>query len=525
MTPFFPFRKVALCVLGAWAVAACADDGLVEAGRRIYQEGILPDGSPLTATHSQGSEAKGTEAACVNCHRPGGYGSMEGRFLIPPIAGAVLFAPGPFAGSGKDALHRRSESVERFRTRSAYDENRLARTLRQGTDADGVPLNPLMPHFRLDEKAVSALAAYLRHLSQEPVAGVEPGVLHLGTVVTPDASPERREAVLSVLRAFADEQKKWGTAWRLHVWQLRGPPQKWEAQLKDFYRQQPVFALLSGAGGAEWGPVQRFCESQAVACILPSVDVVPEVGDDYYSVYFSPGISLEAKLLAYHLNAGPDASRHLIQVVGDGIGRRGASALKEALAGSGIATEELGPKEYAARASRLTETDAVVFWLQPEELSPLFAKNPPTGEVFLSSMLAPPEELPPPPRWKAKLRYLSVFDPQAALRSRVILLPWLGRQGLSADELRVRADAYGACNFFNMALSEVQKQTTRGIAGPTTRERVLDTLEGVLTTYRDNGAPFYWQLSLGPGQRVPVRGGEILRYRGDELVAEERVVP
>lgn len=514
-----------LCALGTWALAASADDSLVDAGRRLYRNGILPDGSTLTAVRHHDSAASGAVAACVNCHRPSGYGSMEGRILIPPIAGAVLFTPGPFAAGSKRTSSSNLAPVERFRTRSAYDISRLARTLREGVDADGQPLNPLMPHYRLDEKAVSALAAYLRHLSDEPVAGIEPGVLHLGTVVTPDVPPVRRDAVLSVLQAFADGQKKWGMAWRLHVWQLTGPPQEWEAQLKDYYRRQPVFALISGAGGAEWGPVHHFCERSAVACVLPSLDAAPEPGEDYYSVYFSPGISLEARVLAYHLNAEPSAPERLIQVVSDNAGRRAAAAAKEALAGSGIVTEVLSVPEYAARVGHLSPADAVVLWLRPAVLPLLTPESPPSGEVFLSSLLAPPEEVSLPSSWKAKLRYLSVFDPQAQLRSQVILRPWLGRQGLSATELRARGDAYGACNFFNMAFAEVLRQSTRGIAGPPTRERVLDMLESVLTVYRDNGAPFYWRMSLGPGQRIPVRGGELLRYVGDELVAEERVAP
>ncbi len=109
------------------------------------------------------------------------------------------------------------------------------------------------------------------------------------------------------------------------------------------------------------------------------------------------------------------------------------------------------------------------------------------------------------------------------------LRPWLDRQRLPGADLRFRADAYAACSFFNDALTAVQNQIAYGVRGPVTRERVLESLESVMTVYRDDAAPFYWRMSLGPNQRIPVRGATLLRYASpasNELVeAEERIVP
>jgi hypothetical protein len=45
------------------------------------------------ATPDDGAALRGSEAACVNCHRRSGVGSSEGNITISLIAGAYLFAP------------------------------------------------------------------------------------------------------------------------------------------------------------------------------------------------------------------------------------------------------------------------------------------------------------------------------------------------------------------------------------------------------------------------------------------------
>ncbi len=107
---------VAAALFLSIAVPAAADTGrLAELGRRIYVDGILPDGTQLTASRFEGASAvAGAEAACVNCHRPSGYGSIEGRILVPPVAGAVLFAPGVFASGGAKGQC----AFRRFRSRA-----------------------------------------------------------------------------------------------------------------------------------------------------------------------------------------------------------------------------------------------------------------------------------------------------------------------------------------------------------------------------------------------------------------------
>ncbi len=180
----------------------------------------------------------------------------------------------------------------------------------------------------------------------------------------------------------------------------------------------------------------------------------------------------------------------------------------------------------------LTAGDAIVWWLRPEQITSLAAAIrdfAPSGELFLSAVLAPPEALVMPGAWKKSVHYLSLFDPLALRRTQVTLEPWLARQGIAATELRRRGDAFAACNFFSAAVSAIQLQAASGVRGPLTRQRLLETLESNLTIYRDDNVPYYWQLSLGPSQRMLVKGGMLLRYAEFDsegwVPATARIVP
>ena len=61
--------------------AASAD--LIEIGRKIYEEGILPNGEPLAGTREGGTVVSGADAACINCHRRSGMGATEGLNFVP----------------------------------------------------------------------------------------------------------------------------------------------------------------------------------------------------------------------------------------------------------------------------------------------------------------------------------------------------------------------------------------------------------------------------------------------------------
>jgi cytochrome c553 len=550
-------RLLVLGTLASFAAATApaspgAGDSPVEVGRRIYEEGVLPGGAPLTGTRPDGFVLRGAEAACGTCHRRSGYGSTEGQVYVPPAAGPLLFAPAPL----HDPTHVRADGSpaapdvaplprDRAEARPAYSDQTLARALRKGLDPSGLALVKPMPHYDLDDQALAALLAYLRQLSATPAPGFEERVLHLATVVTPDAPAGAREAVVGVLRAWAATRPA-DVRWALHVWELTGSPDTWEAQLDQRYRDEPVFAVLSGAGGTQWLPVHRFCERAALPCVLPSLEAAPDPGDDYYSLYFAPGVTLEARLLALHLQAGGAArtAGRLVQVHGDATGALAATALREGLGPNGATRIErvFTAATPGAALEGLAEDDGLVLWLRPAELTALVAgapSGPGAGRVYLSAMLAPPQALALPASWKERVTYVSLFDPPTGLQrdlANLRLQGWLKQAGLApTSNLRVAADAYGACYFFTLAQAEVAALRNRWVQATMNREYLLEMLESIVSknagTVSDTNAyvAYYKRLSLGAGQRTAVKGGALMRYAagdpGQLLVVEDDLVP
>ena len=71
--------------------------------------------------------------------------------------------------------------------------------------------------------------------------------------------------------------------------------------MRERLAREPVFAVISGLAGAEWGPVHDFCEAQKLPCLFPNVDAPVSREGDFYSLYFSHGVLLEAGLIAGEL--------------------------------------------------------------------------------------------------------------------------------------------------------------------------------------------------------------------------------
>jgi len=316
-----PIRWLILFCLGLLAFVAHAESppsassSEVELGRRIYMEGISASGQPLQEKRTGTDHAGGAIAACETCHRRSGMGSLEGNIVITPINGRFLFATDenrPIALVDP----RAPKNVTRAHT--PYTDDSFAKALREGLNAEGNPMSPLMPKYDLSDAEVKAVMAYLRQLSSELSPGVGEDTLRFATIVTPGVDPKKSEAMLAMMRtAFlqrnASQENYSGRMrmpidliprtlrnWELSVWELKGEPDTWGAQLAEKYSKEPVFAVISGISNTTWAPVHEFCQREKVPCLLPSVVLTPQESA-YYPFYYSRGVALEADVLARHL--------------------------------------------------------------------------------------------------------------------------------------------------------------------------------------------------------------------------------
>jgi len=510
-------------LLGVGALAAPPPPP--SAGETLYRHGLLSSAQPVQATREAGATLNGADAACVNCHRRSGLGSIEGQIAIPPIAGPYLFI-----ARGKSLEQQGVPFVDTERiNHEAYTDESLARAIREGIGANGKPLNYLMPRYQIDDATMAALIDYLKEMTVKPAPGVSSAELHFATIITPDADPVKRRGMLDVMNQYfidknnAAARTKAPTLysshammfrverrWQLHVWELTGAPATWEAQLRQHLAAEPVFAVISGLGGSNWAPVQKFCEAESLPCLFPNVEAPGGQDSDFYSVYFSRGVLLEAELIARELADAPEPPRRIVQVFRAGdVGEAAARALQSVRAGSGPAIVNRVLKAHGSSGELIAalrdvgSADALVLWLRAADLSALEQLPPATARVWISGEMGGLERAPLPQKWRATTRMAYPVDLPGQRVVRVdYALSWFRLRKVAVVAQQVQADTYLACGLVSETLNHMVDAFVRDYL----IERVEMALDHrVLTGY-------YPRLTLAPGQRFASKGGYIVRF-------------
>mgnify|MGYP001823472660 CR=1 FL=1 len=488
-----------VAAVSACTVSAHAQSSDVAAGQRMYRDGILPSGEPMTALVAGDVPVVGTQFSCESCHGRSGMGAAEGAYVVPPVAAPFLFTESPQP------------------QRPAYDAKSLARLLRDGVTPSGRELaQELMPRYELADDSVAVLTAYLLQLSEGNSPGVDDSVIRFATVVTEGVDPLEREAVFEVLNTFASEinrqtrleSERWDRGytpesrlptvfreWVIDEWVLSGPGDTWGQQLESYYRDAPVFAMLGGLGTGSWGPVSEFCERHAVPCLFPGTDSPSAAKGDFYTLYFSRGIALEADLIAAHLAKHP--VKRVIQVYCDPDVALGVTTLRQSLARAGTSEATIAHDCREPLPPIATGDDtATVLWFRNEQLAGL-----PAGRKYLSStllgsgLMAPLLSLQGPVFMAHPFRLPGKADP--ALKR---FEAWAKTRDIELASARQQAQAFFAC----LALKHAVKHVGRFFV----RDYVLDVLDHSqnLVAY----LPFYGRPTMGPGQRFLSKGGYVL---------------
>jgi len=504
MSGRFRYSAAALLLLASFiftpAIASDAEDG-----RRIYRDGVLPSGEPLTAIVAGDVPVLGTQFSCQSCHAQSGMGAAEGTYIVPPIAGQFLFAESPQPA------------------RPAYDNDSLATLLREGITPGGRQIDDvLMPRYRLDDEEVAALGTFLEGLSSEWSPGVDDTHIRFATVITDDVSDAERDAVLAVLNTFAEEKnrntrlesERWDRGstpasrlptvhrdWVLEVWELTGAADTWGAQLEQRYRDNPVFALLSGLSHQSWGPVGRFCERNEIPCLFPGADVTDAEQDDFYTLYYSRGLELEADLIAKHLAEQPVSS--VVQVYCASGPEQAAARLRAKLEGSSVAVRDIAfdcekslPKDEIGKLLSAPNDTAAVLWLDATQIAAM-REDSPSARIYASATLLGGlfESLSGSAFVAHPYRLPGKSDPALA-RFKV----WAKTRGIELTSPRRQAEAFFACLAMKDAIAHIGRFFIRDFA--------LDTLDHAqsIVVYLS----YYPRPTLGPRQRFVNKGGYVL---------------
>ena len=400
------FRFAALVLLGTTLnfvspIKVFAQEALVtgtanelELGRKIYVDGVLPSGEPLTGTRYGNRTISGATAACVTCHRPSGMGQVEGDIIVPPITGNYLYA------TRKDkrfAVMDPRVSKLLNQVHDPYNETTLAEAINHGKNNSGREMTVAMPRYDLSATDLKLLTAYLNKLSAEWSPGVTAERIRFATVIAPDVDPAERQVMIDMVKTIG-HQKNGSTEtgfrahgrhhmtsaaemilgternWDLDIWELKGAPETWGEQLAEYYRKQPVFALVSGLSNSTWQPVDDFCNREHVPCWLPSVDLPPK-NQSTYALYFSAGVLLEADVLSRHLIEGKAKPKRLIQIYRDDVvGQAASQELAHGLEGTSIKVENRALDSGTPLAdalhkvmAKINSGDVVMFWMHMGE--------------------------------------------------------------------------------------------------------------------------------------------------------------
>ncbi len=296
---------------------------IMRLGERMYREGILPSGESMQAFVSGDVPVDGTAFTCVSCHLRSGLGSIEGEVITPPTNGRILYQPRESFIQGSAFVPSYANYAKYLAVRPAYTDQTLASLLVTGIDPTGRSVLEVMPRYEINDQDMTILIAYLKALSDQPSPGVGENHLSFATVIVEGADPVAVASMVQPLQFSVDRKNSLAAAakandrvarmaynmlgdlqgytFSLSRWVLTGAPETWREQLEDYYRQEPVFALLGGTSPGTWEPVHRFCEEHQIPDLFPIVDQPVLSDSDWYTLYLSRGLRQEGESAANYL--------------------------------------------------------------------------------------------------------------------------------------------------------------------------------------------------------------------------------
>ena len=512
-------------------------------GERMYRDGILPSGEAVQAFVKEDLPVAGTAFSCESCHMRSGLGSLEGGVVTPPTNGASLFQPYRVLFKGLEQKYFPFPP-----RRPAYNETSLAEVIRSGTSPAGGVLNDVMPRYLLENEDMAILITYLKSLSARFSPGVSDTTLRFATVITDDVSQEDRDAMLANMERYIHIKNSQAKTYQspgsrsrqmaenmlvskelatrtltLSRWVLKGPSQTWRSQLEEYYRKEPVFALLGGIAKGEWRVIHQFSEDNRIPCIFPQTDFPVISATDWYTLYPSKGFYQEGEAAARYLSSREDiaADRPIVELVRDS---REGEALS---AGFEQTWRDTGHQDVQTIRLKADEKITASFIKQ------LLVTVKPAAILLWDGSATPPAlELLAAAADKPKLvfvssRYLGTglrMLPEQAREFTYITFPYsfarkvikssMGSIEVEDDEqwsipLADIAVHDRAHNIPKLSNSTIQLITMAlmDMRGNYYRDNLLD----VISMVPDQPSPVYARLSFGPGQRYASKGCYIVQ--------------
>ena len=542
-TMLFAVMFTAAVPLQAGTLPPPGADRLLQ-GEQMYRHGILPSGKPLLGVVTKDTDVSGSSFSCISCHMRSGLGSVEGGVVTTPTTGRVLYKPRTFSPPQMSGMGSAKESnpPKQPPPRPAYTDATLAKVLLNGVDPAGRVLSDVMPRYYLNDQDTATLITYLKSLSADFSPGISNKTLHLATVITEEVPAQQVEAMIGPLQHYITEWNRLSTLFdtrknsstaRLYArnnknaqysrialsrWVLKGKPSTWRSQLEEYYRSQPVFALVGGITTGDWSVMHNFSETNRIPCLFPHTDL-PVISDSvWYTLYLSKGLYQEGAAAANFVTSRvPEAdAKDIVQIVRDSPqGRALAHGFEAARLESGQrqpVTIFLKENETVAAGSVVQQLvrkqpAAIMVWDGAEALNGLTAmlKNGPRPNLLMLSssylgqgLLTVPEEIRDithitfPYRLPADEKVYDQLNNSQEMNK------------LRTTELRRTAKK-------SLALVSVLNQALFTMKDDIYRDYFLD----IIAMIKDLDVPLYERISFGPGQRYASKGCYIISLSND----------
>lgn len=515
------------------SVAGVSRQEALRLGERMYREGILPSGEPMLAVVQGDIPVDSRIFACVSCHQRSGMGSFEGTVFSPPVNGARLYKPWSKISDLSDSARKKLPRwMQTANFRPAYTDETLAVALRAGENPTGRKFKGVMPRYFLNDSDTEIMVFYLKNLSAESAPGVTATTMRLATVIAGDVSPEDREAMLAPLQFFVTT---WGrsrsmelrarktddpmyTGYRkliLSVWELKGPPESWLRQLEEYYKKDPVFALLGGIAAGDWAPIHKFSEEHKIPTIFPVTDFPVTSETDWYTLYFSKGFHQEGEATAKYLRrAEISEGTSIVQVFRNNrAGLALSKGFQDTWRGFGQRPPEnmMLDQESAVTENFLKEltvnrkNTVLLLWLDDKDLPAIGnltqGQNGPRM-VFVSSSLMGQGLYSLPEKVRSFVYITYPYRlPQEDKGFRAIVEAWLRNNKIPASNLTIESQMYDLVAVLSEPLSMLKSDFYR------------DYLLEQIDMMEDQSAniALYPHLSFGPGQRYASKGCYIVQ--------------
>ncbi len=518
-------------------------------GERMYREGILPSGEPMLAFAAGEIPVEATTFTCISCHLRSGLGSVEGEVITPPATGRILYELREPYMKGNEFVPSYHSYAVTLPARPAYTDETLAKMIASGVDPNGRSTMKVMPRYQIEDDDMAILIAYLKTLSSEFSAGASKEFLHFATVIVDGTDPAEIESMVLPLQFSVDRKNSLATAsqnnarvarmaynmlgpdllakrFTLERWVLKGPSSTWYSQLENFYKKNPVFALLGGISHGDWEPVHRFCEDNQLPNIFPLVDYPVLDENNWQTIYLSRGFRQEGEAAARYLASMSELfkERRVLQVSRDS--RRG-NALKDGFNDSWAQKKKapvtdislpVGSTLNAQQLLKIIKTQnpaVIIVWDDASAIPALRSVAQTTdwrgllltsGTWLGSDLWALPEDMRDDlyMTWPYRL-------PQENIRFDISLKRILSGRKLDDFNSEIISKAYISNEVLGKALIDMR--------GEYYRDFFLDSIDMLDDTY----FPLYERLSFGQGQRYASKGCFIVQLgKGNNPQLERR---